>query len=316
MEKTLTFDIQRFSLQDGPGIRTVVFLKGCPLRCKWCHNPESGSPNPELSFIAEKCVHCMACVDACPTGAQQNLSGRHAFDRNLCNACGACGDVCPSGALKLYGRDLSVDEIMHEVIRDKAYYEDSGGGLTISGGEPMMHPEFVEQLLTRARREGLSTCLDTSGCAPWSRYERILPLVDIWHYDYKASPERSRALTGLSETKARQTLERLYDRCPESIFILRCPMIPNINDDEQHLKNIAQLCQSMPRLQLDILPWHNMGMGKSLSLGKKTPGGLPQNNSDNSYKASILEKLKAWMNRPAPICYGSADMRLKQHQLQ
>lgn len=292
MPRTLTFDIQRFSLHDGPGIRTTVFLKGCPLRCLWCHNPESRSPRAELGFEASKCWHCLACVKACPAGAHTVKGGCHIFERARCEACGRCASACPSGALKLYGHAMDVEAVMAEVLPDRPYYEESGGGLTISGGEPMTHPRFVEQLLRRARAEGINTCLDTSGGVAWSRYERVLPYVDVWHLDYKASPDRSESLVGMSEAKARTTLQRLYAAAPEATVVLRCPMIPGLNDNDAHLENIARLCTQMPRLHLEVLPWHNMGLGKAAALGGTPDPRLPRHNPEPEYRDAIRARIE------------------------
>lgn len=175
------FDIQRFGIHDGPGIRTTVFLKGCFLRCYWCHNPEGISYEPLLSFLPAKCIGCAECVEACPEAAlrmeKKEETARAVLDRRQCTNCGDCAAVCDAGALQMVGRDVTVEEILSVVMRDRDYYEASGGGLTVSGGEPLFQPDFTEALLRAAKSEGLHCCLETSGCAGWSDLERMLPMV-------------------------------------------------------------------------------------------------------------------------------------------
>lgn len=182
----IVFDIQKFSIHDGPGIRTTVFLKGCPLRCVWCHNPESWRPEPELLFTAAKCSGCRRCAEVCPAGVHSfTADGRHELDRAACVRCGKCVELCPAEALELCGRSFTVEEVMAEVRKDCIFYENSGGGMTLSGGEPMMQFDFLHALLRLAHKAGLHICLETCGFAAWKQYETILPFVDLFLFDIK-----------------------------------------------------------------------------------------------------------------------------------
>ena len=181
----IVFDIQKFALYDGPGIRTVVFLKGCPLKCAWCCNPESQSRQPQLSYNQEKCRHCFSCVPVCSSKAHKILDGKHRLDFGKCCAIGACVAECAYDALKIMGKRLESDLVLEQVIKDQAYFEKSGGGLTLSGGEPMMQFDFTLELLQKAKKRGLNTCVETCGYAPIHHFRQILPLVDHFLYDYK-----------------------------------------------------------------------------------------------------------------------------------
>ena len=206
------FDIQRFAVHDGPGIRTTVFFKGCPLRCLWCGNPESISPGPVLSYQPEKCIACGDCFPACPEKALTPGGGGQAvLDRQLCTRCGRCGPVCIPKALEMVGRDATVADIMAVVLRDHDYYASSGGGLTISGGEPLFQPDFAEALLYEAKVQGLHCCVETAGHAEWTVFEQIRGLVDLWLFDYKETdPERHLKFTSVARGPIVENLRRLH----------------------------------------------------------------------------------------------------------
>lgn len=263
----LTFDIHRFSLNDGPGIRTTVFLKGCYLKCEWCHNPESQSFKPQLSFNPEKCLHCFECVKACPNNAHKIKDNKHFVEWALCDLAEKCVEVCPSCALKIIGNSTEVEFIISEVLKDKKYYDKTGGGITISGGEPMAQFEFTNQLLMEAKKEGLHTVLDTCGYGEKSHYEEILPYVDLFLFDYKLTDEKlHKDYTGISNKEILANLDFLYNS--GASIILRCPLIPAINDNEEHLQGIKKIIQKYPELQaVEIMPYHNMGRDKAKRVG-------------------------------------------------
>ncbi len=268
----IVFDLQRASLDDGPGIRTTVFLKGCPLHCAWCHNPESQKPGPELAFDAGICRSCQACVAACASGVHTFDAPAHhavAFDR--CIAAGACIALCPSGALRLYGSEQSVDSVMAEVVKDRAFYAASGGGLTLSGGEPTAQLEFCLALLQAAKAAGIPTCVETCGVAPRESFEALLPLTDLFLFDYKASdPELHAAYTGASNALILANLRWLHAQ--GAAIRLRCPLIPGVNDEEGHLRAIAALSAELPGLRgVEILPFHETGAVKYERLGREQP---------------------------------------------
>jgi glycyl-radical enzyme activating protein len=267
----MVFDIQRSSLHDGPGIRTAVFLKGCPLSCIWCHNPESRSRKKEISFRPETCAACGECVVTCKHSAHQIVDGIHIFNRTLCDQCGDCVETCLYEALKLAGREMSVDEVMTVVRRDKPFYEQSGGGLTITGGEPMLQPEFTRELLQAAKVEGLHTCLDTCGWASKQAYEQVLPFVDLFLYDIKATkPETHKRLTGVSNELILTNLDHIMQQGAR--VRLRCPLVPGINDTPDHLAGIAALSKRYPDLEgIDLMAYHNVGNAKYDRYGIENP---------------------------------------------
>lgn len=260
------FDIARFSLNDGPGIRTVVFLKGCPLHCVWCHNPESRNPAPELLFSPEKCIGCRECIRICPEHAHNSTDRKHRLRRNLCIDCGKCADVCFSGALELAGRSRTSDDILEEADRDKLYYGDNGG-LTLSGGEPLFQPDFSAALLKGAKERGWTTALETCGMASPEIIKKMLPLTDFWLFDIKViNNEKHRRFTGCSNELILANLE-LLDRAGASIE-LRCPLIPEWNDSDDDLSAIRQLADSLKkRPSIHIEPFHPFGRSKLIRLG-------------------------------------------------
>lgn len=287
----LIFDIQRFALHDGPGIRTTVFLKGCPLRCLWCHNPESQSFQPELSFRQENCRDCLSCVAVCPAGAHEERNGRHELTRSRCELAGRCVKACPHEALQIIGRKMSIEEIIDEVLKDKDYYERSGGGLTISGGEPMAQFEFTRALLHAAKAHGIHTCLDTSGFASQEKFAALLEDVDLFLYDYKATNDvEHKYFTGASNHSILRNLEFLYEH--HARLVLRCPLVSGVNDSLSHLEGIAALAAKYPKLQgIEIMPYHAMGRDKAMRIGK--PAHLKDlQNADETTKAHWLETLR------------------------
>ena len=265
------FDIMKFAIHDGPGIRTTVFFKGCPLTCLWCHNPESQKSEREISFIPDKCIGCGWCFEHCPRHGHQMQEGTHVLLRDQCVRCGTCAEKCYAGAIEVVGREMSVAEVIAEVLKDKPFYDNSGCGMTLSGGEPMRQFEFAAALLKAAKEAGLHTCLDTSGFAPIARYLELVDVVDIFLYDLKdTDPERHQRTTGVPLQPILDNLKQLDAAGGKTI--LRCPLIPGINTDDTHLQAIAELANSLTHLmEVTVHPYHPLGKSKSERLGLDHP---------------------------------------------
>lgn len=268
--KGVIFDIQRFTLHDGPGVRTLVFLKGCPLGCQWCANPESNNPKPELGLMRSRCNKCGECVALCPEHAiAVDEVGMPQIDRRRCRDCGVCTPVCLPKSLILYGREVTVEEVHREVRKDKLFYEGSGGGVTVSGGEPLQQPSFVKALFKVCHEDGISTCLETSGFAPTRVLEEILPLADDVLFDLKqldtAVHER---FTGVSN---KLILENAAVAVKSGVSVqFRCPIIPGINDTLENVKETARFIIELQGKDtaLELLPYHRMGVVKYEALDR------------------------------------------------
>ena len=258
----LVFNIMRFSLHDGPGIRTTVFLKGCPLRCRWCHNPESQSREPEIIYFGERCIRCGECVLACPHGAlEKSLDAPLVHYPELCQHCGECVEVCPSAARQLAGRWMTVEEVLTEVLKDEVFYDESGGGITISGGEPLQQPEFLEALLAACKARGLRTVLDTCGFANSDILRRVSEHVDLFFYDLKLmNSERHLSLTGVNNELILKNLKMLAEG--GSAVTVRVPILPGVNDDNENLDALSKYLTPLGIRDIDLLPYHELGNGK------------------------------------------------------
>ncbi len=265
----IVFDIKRFALHDGPGIRTTVFLKGCGLRCWWCHNPESQHPQPELLLRSERCIQCGACVACCPHGAIAPDASGFVTDRARCIACGTCAAACYAEAREIAGRVMSVDELMAAILRDVAFYDESGGGVTFSGGEPLLQGDFLLAMLKACKDCGLHTALDTCGHALTQTLQAVRPYVDLFLYDLKVmDPARHRAATGASNERILRHLRLLADNGHR--IILRIPIVPDINDTDAEIDQIGAFARELPGVErVDILPYHRMGSDKHVRLGRK-----------------------------------------------
>ncbi|MDD5127197.1 MAG: glycyl-radical enzyme activating protein [Dehalococcoidales bacterium] len=262
----LIFAIQRFSIQDGPGIRTTVFLKGCPLRCKWCSNPESQEAGIELMVDAGKCTKCGRCLEVCPAGAIV-LEPQLAVDSPRCHLALKCTEACLYGALEPAGKNVTVREVMKEVMRDTAYYRNSGGGITLSGGEPLYQPRFTHALLMAARKAGLHTAIDTSGFAPWHVFKQVLPYTDLLLYDVKHMDSQiHKEATGVDNLLILENLRKLSKKKVK--IWLRIPLIPGFNDSEDNLRKTGDLAKEIVAEKVTILPYHEWGRTKYEKLGR------------------------------------------------
>ncbi|MCP4645204.1 MAG: glycyl-radical enzyme activating protein, partial [bacterium] len=255
------------SINDGPGIRTTEFLKGCPLNCLWCHNPEGRNGRPQLAFTPSLCIGCGFCFQRCPNDGHILIDGDHQILRDQCTECFSCTEECWAGALEVIGRDRSAAEILEEVMKDKPFYDESGGGMTISGGEPLVQFGFVQVLLEGAKARGLHTCLETCGFAPQTHFKMLAPSVDLFLYDYKESdPERHMEFTGQPND---HILRNLYfiDGLGGPI-VLRCPIVPGLNLRDDHLEGIVSVAQSLKHCEaIHVMGHHALGEGKRARLG-------------------------------------------------
>ena len=281
----IVFDTKRFALHDGPGIRTTVFLKGCPLRCQWCQNPESFQPKPEMFFSANLCTKCGMCEKVCPEGAVKFVGDKRKYFREICELCGKCSSRCPSGALNLVGEIMEANEVVDIILRDKPFYDNSGGGVTISGGEPLAQKDFSKAILKLCKHHDLHTCLDTSGYCKWGDLVEVLAYVDLVFVDIKVmDSQRHRNLTGLSNELILENALRFLKTSVE--IIVRVPVIPGINDDEANFEELARFVSKMNNLRaIELLPYNSLAEAKYARLGLRYPlAGLKNNKKEDITK--------------------------------
>jgi pyruvate formate lyase activating enzyme len=263
------FDIKKFAIHDGPGVRTTVFFKGCPLGCWLCHNPESQAFEAELMVRDGRCDRCGDCIDACGPGAiSLNETSVH-IDRSRCDLCGACADICLAEAIEVAGREVSVAEVLEEVERDRVYYDESGGGVTISGGEPLSQAEFLIEVLEACRERGVSTTLDTCGHAPSEIFRKVAPHVDLFLFDLKMiDDERHLEFTGVSNESIHKNLRWLAEQ--RASVVVRFPLLPGINDDDANVQALGAFVMSLPEAyRVDVLPYHRGGVDKYARLERE-----------------------------------------------
>lgn len=261
MNRGIIFNLQKYCVHDGPGIRTTVFLKGCPLNCWWCHNPESQLMKSEVMFWKDRCKFCGNCVHRCPAGAIDSVDKLLITNKGKCILCGKCSEFCFNNAREIIGKEISVNELMKEIDKDFVFYEESGGGVTFSGGEPLSQIDFLSDMLKECKKNDIHTSVDTSGYAPWKNFEKILDKVDLFLFDIKhMDSEVHEKYTGVPNKLILDNVKKLSD-LRKNIYI-RIPIIPDINDDEENLVKTAKFLSNLNIIQINLLPYHNIGMDK------------------------------------------------------
>ena len=307
----MVLSIDRCSLHDGPGLRTTVFLKGCPLSCLWCHNPESQSFKKELYTLDERCVNCGMCASVCKNHVFSNTgiynetetsnlniarssgidetSAMHVINRKDCTFCGKCVEICPQSVIEIKGMIISVDDVIKTVMKDIRYYEQSGGGMTISGGEPLAQYDFTLELLRTAKENGLHTCIETSGFSTKEKILGCLPHTDLFLFDYKETDDKKhKELIGCSNKLILENLAVLNKAGAK--IILRCPIIPGQNDHDDHFKAIAEIADRSENIsEINIMPYHPMGASKAKRIGREVP--------EHDRKFPTDEQITGWLEK-------------------
>ena len=292
MSTGTVFDIQRFCTHDGPGIRTTVFMKGCPLDCWWCHNPESKSRQRELFYTPHLCIACGYCASVCPAGAHSITDAGHAFDRDKCRLCLQCAEKCFAGSLEVAGREMTAVQVVAEVEKDRIFYEESGGGMTLSGGEPTAQFEFTREILEGARTMGIHTSVETCGFGVSARFVELVPLADLFLWDIKDTDESRHAEnTGVPLAPILENL-RLVDQVGGTT-VLRCPLIPGVNLNDSHLDGLARIYGSLSNcLGIELLAYHALGDSKRARLGLP-PSAFPNTEPDEDRLSAARSYLLA-----------------------
>lgn len=262
------FSISRCSLHDGNGIRTVIYFKGCSMRCIWCHNPESHNPQPEILFYPDRCIGCGRCIRHCIQGAHINDNGIHTISRSLCTSCGICAYECPSNALMMCGENMDVQSVMNIIMRDKPYFSRSEGGVTFSGGECLLYPDFLKELEEKCKTAQINTAIETALNVPWENLKKLIELTDTFYCDLKHSDSNiHQKLTGVGNELILENLFRLSE--VHKNIIVRIPLIPNVNDSDDNLRKTAELISGCGGIQgIELLKYNNLSSGKTAALGK------------------------------------------------
>lgn len=289
--KAMLMDIKRFAVHDGPGLRTTLFLKGCSLKCIWCHNPEGICRETQMAYYAHKCIGCGECVKVCPTGAHTMDETGHHFDRSKCVFCGACVKACLGEALTLFGRQIDVAEAYEIVTEDALFYRDNGG-VTVSGGEPLFYPDFIAELFTKLKKDGIHTAVDTCGNVPWISFEKVLPVTDLFLYDIKhIDPCAHKSLTGADNHRILENLQKLSDLGAN--IEIRMPLVPGANDDEETLRGIGEFLGKLNISRMKVLPYHSMARSKYTALGMKDTMPTVDSPTDEDLQKAV-ELLKSY----------------------
>ncbi|MGQ9624385.1 MAG: glycyl-radical enzyme activating protein [Candidatus Bathycorpusculaceae bacterium] len=291
-EKGIIFDIMRYAIHDGPGVRTTIFMKGCPLRCWWCHNPEGISSANDLAYFDYKCISCKTCMNVCPAKVITFKGKKHIINRTACAMCGVCTEACPTGALRIIGSKISVEELMKEIEKDTILYDISGGGVTFSGGEPLFQPLFLKETIRECKNRRIHIALDTSGYASQDVFESVAEDVDLFLYDLKLLDDSEhQKYTGVSNKLILENLTALVKKGRGKDIIIRVPVIPNITDTAENVRKLLEFVQTLKGIEeIDLLPFHDVSE-KYTRLGKKYV--IPVHNAPSEDKLiQIKEKIE------------------------
>jgi len=292
IKKGIIFDIKKFAIDDGPGIRTTIFFKGCPLRCWWCHNPEGQVLAPELIYRRRRCTGCAECVKDCPSKALSCVDGNISINRKKCNLCGRCSQRCPTDALSIIGKEMSVKEVLKEIDKDSIFYDESKGGVTVSGGEPLLQIGFLNALLEECKERNIRTAVDTCGYASRKAIDKIRDKVDLFLYDFKVMDEKKhRKYTGVSNKPILENFERLAEN--GSNILVRFAIIPGINDNQDNITKMAEFVLSHGVKNICLLPYHRTGIDKYKGLSRSYKLEKTQTPSDQNLRL-IKEKLETF----------------------